>query len=1471
MRRMVLILILLLVGPALAQEDDKGFLTGLLERSLSGAGREVTITGFAGALSSRATIEEMTIADRDGVWLVLRGAVLDWNRAALLRGRVEVNTLSAEEIIVSRPPVPPEGITPPPAAAPGFSVPDLPVAIRIGSLRAARVTLGAPVLGQAAQLRLDASAELDGGAADMRAELVRTDGPEGHITFEGGFSNETGILRLDLSVIEGPGGLIAAMTGLPGAPPLALSIAGTGPLNDYSADLALATDGQERLSGQVVLGANDAGAQTFRADLGGDIAALVAPAYRAFFGTDIRLELAGVKEPDGRLDIARLRLETAALRLGGQVGIAAGGLPDRLDLSGTVASAGGGAVLLPIAGPPTRLVGAEFRITLGQSETPEALALNARLRGLERPDLAIADLTLTGDGSVAQAAGTVALDLRFAALGIAPAAPELARAIGPEVTGTARVDWRRGAPLRLPRVRLDGEGYGLTLSQVELGGLDTAGRLSGQVEGRLDDLSQFAGLAGRPLSGAAALDLGGSYAALSGEGTVDLVLNGSDLGLGQPEADALLGGASRIALAAVRDQTGTTLRNLDVEARTLRLTASGALTPGAGDLTARMEFSDLSDLGPGYGGALSASARITGTAPGVQDVAVTARGTGLSIGSPEIDGLLRGETTIDIAATRRGETITLNRLTAGNPALSLEAEGRLAGAASDLSARFSLPDLGVMGPQYRGSLTARARVDGADGAQRIGLTARGDAVALGIAQVDRLLREGLDLRATFLRRDGRLTLQEARVTAASLTASAEGDLTPGAEDVTADLALSRLSDIDTALGGALTAQARITAEGQGRRIDLAGEGRALDLGIAPVDRLLRDGLTLRLSALQQGGAVDLQEAQARAASLDVTARGRIEAGKSTLNADVDFGDLSDLGAGFGGSARAAAQLREDGPLRHLTVTGTSRDIALGVAQASRILRGETSLTLALTEEAGRIEVRQADLANPQITAGAQGSLDGADTAASFTARLADLGLVVPGLNGPLTAEGRLAGTQDGYDIAVGMTGPAGMEARVDGRAAPGFATVDLGMAGSVQAALANPFLTPRLVEGPARFDLRLNGAPALQALSGRISLPDARLVDPATGITLDNIRADVTLGDGRAAIDLGAAVAAGGRIAVSGPVTLTAPFESALKLTLDKVILRDPELYETRLRGAIDITGPLTGGALIAGDIRLNDTEIRVPSTGFGADGALPRLEHVNEPAEVRATRARAGLLHDEDPQAGARRARPYRLDVTIRAPRQIFIRGRGLDAEMGGRLRVTGTTDDIIPIGAFDLIRGRLDILGQRFDLDNGSAQLQGELVPYIDLSATTRTSDIQATIVIAGPATEPKISFQSSPELPEEEVLAQILFRRDLSQISAFQALQLASAVQTLAGRGGGGIVSRLRQGVGLDNLDVITDAEGNTGVQAGKYISPRIYSDVTVDSTGRSEINLNFDVTRSLTARGSVANDGSTGVGMFFERDY
>ncbi len=480
-----------------------------------------------------------------------------------------------------------------------------------------------------------------------------------------------------------------------------------------------------------------------------------------------------------------------------------------------------------------------------------------------------------------------------------------------------------------------------------------------------------------------------------------------------------------------------------------------------------------------------------------------------------------------------------------------------------------------------------------------------------------------------------------------------------------------------------------------------------------------------------------------------------------------------------------------------------------------------------------------------------------------------MALLAPGFPGPLTAEGRVTETADGYTVDLSGEGPGATSARVAGTLAPDFSGADLAITGGAQSAIINPFIAPRNVEGPVSFDLRLNGPLRLGSLSGRVGLDNARLVAPTFGFELEAMRLAADLSDGRATLSGGANVRGGGRVDISGPVTLSPPFDGDLSIRLAEVRLRDPDLYDTTVSGTVSVRGPFRGGALISGAVALGRTEVRVPSTGLGGNATLTGVRHLNEPAAVHRSRIRAGLAKPDG--ATRNRGPAYGLDLAISAPERIFVRGRGLDAEMGGALRLTGTTADIVPSGRFTLIRGRLDILGKRFTIDEGLVELQGALTPYIRFSAATEADGITATIVIEGEASSPEIRFLSSPELPEEEVIAQLLFGRSLTSLSPLQAAQLASAVATLAGKGGEGIVSKLRKGFGLDDFDVTTDENGGAGLRAGKYLSEKVYTDVTLGSDGKSEINLNLDIRPGVKARGTFGSDGNSGIGIYYERDY
>ncbi|MEX1236043.1 MAG: translocation/assembly module TamB domain-containing protein [Roseovarius sp.] len=1380
----------LVLPQAASAQDDRGLLQGFIEDNLSTAGRTVRIEGFEGALSSEARLDVLTVADDEGVWLTLRDVTLNWSRLALLRGRLQVANLSAAEILLPRLPEGEEAMDVPDAEATGFSLPELPVSVNVEQIAVERLLLGAPILGEEVALSLNGSLQLADGAGNTALDISRLDKANDAVKLDATYTNAERRLAIDLAVTEDEGGIASKLMGIPGNPSLALTVTGDAPLSDFTAEIALDTDGERRMGGTVSIaapapqeGETDAPLD-FAADIRGDIAPVFAPEYREFFGTEMALVVEGSRPANGGLGIEKLSLTAAALTLDGNLQLGADGWPERFDLTGRIASDDGAPVLLPIAGERTTLDDMDLSLTYDLNEG-DRWDLSLTADRLERTDLTLDQASLVGGGTISKgedgtAQGKVDGALDVAVDGLALINADLSRALGRSLRGDIVFDWTEGNPFRLSELSLTGSDYDITGEAALLGlGDETSPRITANVAVEAADLTRFSGLAGTDLEGAVQAQVEGEFT--PSDGTMDASVTGSaqDLAVGQPRLDPLLRGSTQLDVTARRTAEGTFLDALRITSPTTDLTATAAYKSDGSMADLELALSDASLVEPDLQGPARLTARadqdgnvwtIEAGASGPGEASLTADGTVNVVGgTPGI---------FDMSATAVASDFAPYSALAGRD---------LGGAASVV-------------------VDAQGNLEQLSGQADIVLN--GEDLAVGIAQVDPILRGTSRAEISAQRSaDGALTLSKGLLTTPQVEADVKGYM--GADG---------------------------TAQGTA---DITGTDLAV--GIPQVDRILRGRSRAQIEALRSAeGTITLKRGEVETPMLDATATGFY-------------------------AADGAAEAQVD-------VTGDN--LSIGNPQVDQLLRGASSLNAQVARRAdGTIVIDRADLETSQLTANASGTL-GTDGASSATidARLANVALFAPGIPGPATVSGTVRGDGSGYVVDLDGTGPAGLTADVSGRIADGD-TLDLRVNGRAPLALANSFISPRSLSGVADFNLRVNGPPAVSSVSGTITTSGAGVALPQAKLALEGINANINLDGASARIDVTAGVNTGGRLGVNGSIGLSAPYQADIGVDLQNVGITDPGLYTTTANGRVTFVGPAAGGADISGIVNLGEVNIQIPSGAISSGASLPGLEHVNEPAAVRQTRAFANLLDTGSGAGGpgSGGGPVYGLDININAPSQIFIRGRGLDAEMGGRLRLRGTTANVIPEGQFDLIRGRLDLLGKRLDLTTGNLRMQGSFVPYILLVAQTTSGDVQVSITLEGPADEPEITFSSQPELPEDQVVSQLIFGRDLSQISAFQAVQLASAVATLAGRGGGGVVGSLREGIGLDNLDVTTGEDDQTEVRAGKYLSDNIYSEVEVDSEGQTKINLNLQINRRLKAKGSFGADGDSGLGIFFEKDY
>jgi len=1395
-----------------ATEDPGGFLERLIEDNLSGEGRDVEITGFSGALGGRATLETFTISDTDGTWLSMSNVVLDWNRGALLRGRLEVAELSAETISLPRLPAPSEDAAPSPEAS-GFQLPELPVSVSIEGLNAERVEIGAPVFGIETIASLQGAFRLADGDGSAQLDVSRLNG-NGQLLLDASYSNETENLALDLSLTEAADGIVANLINLPGKPPLVFSIKGEAPLSDYVADIQLATDGEDRLTGRISTATpekdTDAN-RTIRADIRGDIAPLFNSAYRPFFGPNTALVANISTFADGRTDIRNLSISAESLALDGSISLAPGGLPREIAVTGQISNPTGGTVLLPLSGPETRVKRVDLDVAFDAAEG-DLWTGRFEIAGLDRSGFSAQSLSLDGSGRIdAATPQTVSAEFRFAATALDLGNPQAEQALGEEVTGQLDIDWTNGGPLQLTDLAINGESYSLT-GNADVEFTDNGPRITGETVVRATQLSAFSGIAQRALGGAA--EMTAKFQAEPLAGFFDITAEGAtrDLVVSQPQADGVLAGEVDLALSARRTTNGTFLNIDRLQSPNAEITGRAALRSGASEIDLNARLADAALVLPQVSGPVR-----------------------VVVNANEADG--RWEWTLDSGFERTILTATGTAVDIfGTPVIA--ANGRLS---ADSLADFS----DLAGRSLAGSIDTAFTTEVVADLSRATLNLDGAASDLNIGQdqADALLTGDLELLIDIAMADQVLTLRQSSINGPAASLSADGTLssTSGAIEVS-----GRITDVATVLAGAPSGPLSFTTEtnrdGDNWRFNVKTDGPALTLSSSGT-LIDPTGATPAIDGNIIGAFSDLSIfsdlAQRRlTGSLEINASGQATADLATFDIDA---------------------------------TASGNNVSTGISELDTALAGALSADINAMRDGDAIRIETARFSSRLVSATAQGVLGPVGSAIDINARLANVASYVPGFSGAATVAGTV--TQE-FEQRLGLNlnaaGPGGASASIVGSTASDASDLALAIKGGAPLGLLNRFLEPRSLTGDVSFDLRLDGAPSLESLSGRVTSGNARLVAPSIGITLDNTNLNVTLANARATISAATNVSTGGRVGVEGQLALTGQRDADFDIRLTDVVLTDPQLYETEISGTVTIDGPLLGGARIGGDLGLGDTNIRIPSSGFGGAGAIPEIIHINEPPPVRRTRDRAGLLKREEAARGPS-GPVFPLDIYIAAPNRIFVRGRGLDSEFGGALRITGTTANVIPQGAFNLIRGRLDILGQRLALEEATVTIQGSFIPVLRIRATTDADDVSVAVIVSGPANNPEITFTSDPDLPQEEVLARLLFGRELESLSPIQAGRLALAVRTLAGQGGEGIISNVRDGAGLADFDVTSDEDGNAAVRAGAYFGENIYTDVTVNATGDTELNLNLDLSSSVTLKGSTATDGETSLGVFFERDY
>ncbi|KKC32851.1 hypothetical protein WH91_11730 [Devosia psychrophila] len=1397
-----------------------------MQDRLSTPERQIRLSNIDGALGSNVSVREITISDAEGVWLRVNNATLTWNQGALLLGRLDVQSLKADSIEYIRNAVPVEGAVDLPAPeASGFQVPEFPVAINLQELSIPKVTFGENVFGLGSEISLAGALTLEGGNLTTNLDIVRLDGPGGTLDLDVVYANAEKNINLNLALVEPENGVIANLLNIDGRPAVTLTLKGSGAVTDLRTDLQLQANGQTALSGVATINQTPEGI-AIATDLRGPLSTLIAETYRPFFGAETSLTVNALVRSEGGISITGLRLSGGQLSLEAAADTTADNFLRRLTLNAVVADPSGGKVTLPVPGSATRVGSAQLAVSFG--ETGEDWTSTLAIAGFETDGFAANSLSLNLGGVAANLSDPATRRVTFngdgTLSGIAGSA-EIEAALGDSIgLGIAGL-WEAGQPVKVAELRVVGQALILALTG-QLDNLDFIGDINLETA----SIAPFSGLAGRDLDGGLALRINGTIQPLSGGFDVALDGTGTNLSINDEVADGLLAGAVSLSGRVARTEAGLLADNFRVSNDQLQVVADGTYSSAVADFAFDLDLSDLALLSEQASGAL----KVVGTAKGADNL------IDLNLDATVADGRLAGRTLRDATVAFDGR-YAVDRL-----------DGSISGAAA------------LDG--YRATL----------------------AVGVSVTPSEQALAD-IDFQAAGTRITGGLTRE-------LLTGMINGGLTLVSPDVSVPAALALLD-----AKGAVNAEVNLAPVDGKQGATVRGDVRGLvvndiTVGAADINATIGDLFGVPVidgsanASNVSAAGVDVTTLTAKATQSGTTTSFDAQAALAT-GTDVDVaGSLTPVDDGYR-LAVDRAQLQQgtlSARLAQPTVLQVAgSDIALDavrfdVGSGSVTATGSAGETLSIVLDVNALPLSIANAIAPDL--GLAGTLNGrvniagtgSDPQVSFEAQVAGVNAAAISEFGvaPLTASASGSFRNGAVTLAsLRANGSGGLTISGSGTVPLAGNGLNLSLQGSAPLALGNRFVADRggQISGVVTLDARVTGSLASPQFGGRISTSGAGYVDPELNLRITGLAGSASLNGDSLVIDsLSGGLSTGGTVSASGSVGLSGGLPANIRVALNSARYADGNIFVATLSGNLALTGNLTGSPLLSGDVLVEEANITVPEN-FGGGAKLIDVEHIRTPPAVEQTLQRAKI--DDASGAPIPQTRPTGvvLDINVSAPNQIFVRGRGLDAEVGGSVRITGPVNNVQPVGGFELIRGRLAILGQRVTFESGTVTLVGDLDPFLNFVARTEGEGITVFVTVAGRASDIDVSFTSSPMLPQDEVLSRLIFKRSMGELSPLQLAKLAGAAAELVGGGGNGLVDSLRGAAGLADLDIVTDDQGNVAVQAGTYIQDNVYLGVQAGAGGQSKVTINLDVTGDLKVTGAAGQDGNSSLGVFYEKDY
>lgn len=330
------------------------------------------------------------------------------------------------------------------------------------------------------------------------------------------------------------------------------------------------------------------------------------------------------------------------------------------------------------------------------------------------------------------------------------------------------------------------------------------------------------------------------------------------------------------------------------------------------------------------------------------------------------------------------------------------------------------------------------------------------------------------------------------------------------------------------------------------------------------------------------------------------------------------------------------------------------------------------------------------------------------------------------------------------------------------------------------------------VGGTARLRARLTGPFDAAALRGSLEIAkgEMRVAEPRLAIT--DLDGALSLDGDSVTVDHLTGTANGGRVRIDGGWRIGGmPDEKRIAVTGTGIALDFPPGLRTEADLALAIQEE--DGLALTGSATVLRGAYREPITLAG--GLIEALRRGS---------ATGPVVSDGETTAGVR------LDVRVSTGEDLVVDNNYVEAEVGGDLRIGGTTAAPSLAGRIALREGGRVRLGNRaYEIDTGTVDFVDPegIAPELTLTARTRAGGYDITLDVSGSPDDLTTQLRSEPPLPESDIASVLLTGRPLGRSEALsgagdQVLGLAST--ELLGQAGRGVGLDLQVGPGTPDAE-------------------------------------------------------------------